>query len=200
MWKSINNYLKVHIEEYGMMWASIIIGVIVGMGIFSIFVQAPKGLENWLSAIGTIGAVTVSLYLANKPKKSKMILDLDASYNSKIAKAIPGIELEIVVINYGDAPDLIKSASIMNNNDVLLEQIGWKGHIEKNGGKMEFPIEVRAMKSVSFKYRTDSSGVVEELNNDNKESNFQLVVDLYSGKRLVKNIKIDHENDKVTVE
>ncbi|MHA7612303.1 hypothetical protein ACX2QB_08145 [Weissella viridescens] len=48
-------------------FAALVAGCISGMSLFSVFVHEQKEMAEWLSGIGTISAVIVSLYLANRP-------------------------------------------------------------------------------------------------------------------------------------
>lgn len=176
MWKSINNYLKVHIKEYGMMWASIIIGVIVGMGIFSIFVQAPKGLENWLSAIGTILAVITSLFLSLKPRRVKMAWENNLTIYDSLVAGPKFFSFELSGFNSSDGADALKDVSIYYKGKSIITR--------------DIQLTIKPYTLCKVEKIVSNSMESEEILSINNKSELYLILNMYSGKQYKEKVNV----------
>lgn len=119
MMKRIGTILNVIFGKYWTAWMGIIVGIVLGASVFSIFVLVPKGLENWISAGGTLLAVFVSLYLANKPKKKGELnlfdsrLEFKISHNNNENRKISEIGMTCFMANTGERSLLVKNVTCL---------------------------------------------------------------------------------------
>ncbi|MFP7242367.1 hypothetical protein [Pediococcus pentosaceus] len=134
--------IKERINELSGRWlvliSALITGCVVGAGLFSFFVATPKGLENWLSAVGTLLAVVVSLYLANKPKKAAKLdfyrtdVILYKSFtvvDGKHINTILGMQCILGLKNVGGKALNINEISLKISSDDSFSNIGLYGKL-----------------------------------------------------------------------
>lgn len=116
-------------------FATLVIGCFVGMGLFSMFIHTPKALADLLSAIGTIGAVIVSLYLANRPKRPAV---LSARGRVIVGGEIddPLIYSEVYLENSGQQTVLIKDIDWYCEGNMSGKLLGESIAIKGGDGKL----------------------------------------------------------------
>ncbi|MCM3396469.1 hypothetical protein M3638_01295 [Oceanobacillus profundus] len=81
------------------------------MNIFSV-VYDLGNITDWLSAIGTIGAVIVALYLSNKDRKPKAKVKSNVSYLVGPSGVSGPVQISLEILNQGLIPITIKECTL----------------------------------------------------------------------------------------
>lgn len=151
----------------------VLLGFIIGLFTATIFILVgnfiSKDIINWLSAIGTVGAVIVSLFLANRTEKAHINFKVSfLLYENKTTGERYKFKYVIDGINFGKGSDVVDQVELV---------------FPEGSRNMAFTSHIPITPNNYFKETTEHSiFLIEDFSNINSKTLIKINLSTYSGR------------------
>lgn len=129
--------------------SALIVGLVAGMGGMSFYIGTmidTGSLADWFSAVGTIGAVAVSLYLASAKEKKYVDLHISSASLVYIRGDSSKVGLEFTIYNAGNKPFAWEKTIIHNYSGIGLAF----SNKDKDNLRLIAPNEIVKFREISY--------------------------------------------------